>query len=321
MENRRFVTVDGNEATANIAHLCNEVMAIYPDYPVVGLGRAARRLGRCRSENIFGTVPDVVEMQSEAGAAGAVHGALQAGALTTTFTASQGLLLMIPNMFKIAGELTATVFHVTARTVATHALSIFGDHGDVMACRRRAGPCSRPDSVQESQDMALIAHSATLEARVPFLHFFDGFRISHEVNKIEQLTEDDVRAMIDMDLVAAHRQRALTPERPQAARYGPEPGRLLPGPRGVQSVLRGLRRASCRSTWTSSPAARPAVSPVRLRRRPGCRAGDRDHGLGRRRGRGDRRQAGSAKDEKVGLLKVRLFRPWSGGLLAALPRR
>ena len=154
-------------------------------------------------------------MQSEAGAAGAVHGSLQAGALTTTFTASQGLLLMIPNMFKIAGELTATVFHVTARTVATHALSIFGDHSDVMACRSTGWAMLSSDSVQEAQDLALIAHAATLEARVPFLHFYDGFRISHEVNKIEQLTDEQVAQMIDMDLVAAHRGRALSPENPQ----------------------------------------------------------------------------------------------------------
>jgi pyruvate-ferredoxin/flavodoxin oxidoreductase len=215
VEKRRFVTVDGNEAAANIAHLCNEVAAIYPITPSSGLGEMPDAWAAAGRKNAFGTVPVVVEMQSEAGAAGAVHGALQAGALTTTFTASQGLLLMIPNMFKIAGELTATVFHVTARTVATHALSIFGDHSDVMACRSTGWALISSASVQEAQDMALIAQAATLEARVPFLHFFDGFRISHEVNKIEQLTEDDVRAMIDMKLVEAHRRRALSPERPQ----------------------------------------------------------------------------------------------------------
>ena len=190
METKRFVTIDGNEATANIAHLCCEVMAIYPITPSSGLGELPDAWAAAGRKNIFGTVPNVVEMQSEAGAAGAVHGSLQAGALTTTFTASQGLLLMIPNMFKIAGELTSTVFHVTARTVATHALSIFGDHSDVMACRTTGWAMLSSDSVQEAQDMALIAHAATLEARVPFLHFFDGFRISHEVNKIEQLTEE-----------------------------------------------------------------------------------------------------------------------------------
>jgi len=214
VENRRFVTVDGNEATAAIAHLCNEVMAIYPITPSSGLGELPDAWAAAGRKNIFGAIPHVVEMQSEAGAAGAVHGSLQGGAITTTFTASQGLLLMIPNMFKIAGELTPAVFHVTARTIATHALSIFGDHGDVMACRSTGWAMLASGSVQESQDMALIAQAATLEARVPFLHFYDGFRISHEVNKIEELDEDDVRAMIDMDLVAAHRQRSMNPAQP-----------------------------------------------------------------------------------------------------------
>ncbi len=211
---RRFVTVEGNEATATIAHLTNEVAAIYPITPSSGLGEMPDAWAAAGRKNIFGTVPDVVEMQSEAGAAGAVHGSLQAGAITTTFTASQGLLLMIPNMFKIAGELTSTVFHVTARTVATHALSIFGDHSDVMACRTTGWGLLASGSVQEAHDFALIAQAATLEARVPFIHFYDGFRISHEVNRIEQLTEDDCRAMIDMELVQAHRQRALNPEKP-----------------------------------------------------------------------------------------------------------
>jgi pyruvate-ferredoxin/flavodoxin oxidoreductase len=211
---KRFVTLDGNEATANIAHLCNEVMAIYPITPSSNLGEMPDAWAAAGRKNIFGTVPDVVEMQSEAGAAGAVHGSLQAGALTSTFTASQGLLLMIPNMFKIAGELTSTVFHVTARTVATHALSIFGDHSDVMACRSTGWAMLASGSVQEAQDMALIAHAATLEARVPFVHFYDGFRISHEVNKFEQLSDEEVAKMIDMKLVHAHRARALSPEKP-----------------------------------------------------------------------------------------------------------
>jgi pyruvate-ferredoxin/flavodoxin oxidoreductase len=211
---RRFVTLDGNEATANVAHLCNEVMAIYPITPSSNLGEMPDAWAAAGRKNIFGTVPDVVEMQSEAGAAGAVHGSLQAGALTSTFTASQGLLLMIPNMFKIAGELTSTVFHVTARTVATHALSIFGDHSDVMACRSTGWAMLASGSVQEAQDMALIAHAATLEARLPFLHFYDGFRISHEVNKFEQLSDEEVAKMIDPKLVHAHRARALSPEKP-----------------------------------------------------------------------------------------------------------
>ena len=214
MEKRRFVTIDGNEATATVAHLCNEVLAIYPITPSSGMGEMPDAWAAAGRKNIFGSIPNVTEMQSEAGAAGAVHGSLQAGALTSTFTASQGLLLMIPNMFKIAGELTPTVFHVSARTIATHALSIFGDHSDVMACRSTGWALLASGSVQEAHDMATIAHAATLEARVPFIHFFDGFRISHEVNKIEPLSEDDVRAMIDMDLVQAHRARAMNPERP-----------------------------------------------------------------------------------------------------------
>ncbi|MDI9445992.1 MAG: pyruvate:ferredoxin (flavodoxin) oxidoreductase, partial [Planctomycetota bacterium] len=215
MAERRFVTIDGNEATSSIAHLCNEVMAIYPITPSSGMGELTDAWAAAGKKNIFGTIPHIVEMQSEAGAAGAVHGSLQAGALTCTFTASQGLLLMIPNMFKIAGELTSTVFHVSARTVATHALSIFGDHSDIMACRSTGWAFLAADSVQEAQDMSLLAYAATLESRVPFLHYFDGFRTSHEVNKIEELTADDVKAMIDMQLVEAHRDRALNPDRPK----------------------------------------------------------------------------------------------------------
>ncbi|MGI6419183.1 MAG: pyruvate:ferredoxin (flavodoxin) oxidoreductase [Thermoguttaceae bacterium] len=215
MAERRFVTIDGNEATSSIAHLCNEVMAIYPITPSSGMGELTDAWAAAGKKNIFGTIPHIVEMQSEAGAAGAVHGSLQAGALTCTFTASQGLLLMIPNMFKIAGELTSTVFHVSARTVATHALSIFGDHSDIMACRSTGWAFLAADSVQEAQDMSLLAYAATLEARVPFLHYFDGFRTSHEVNKIEELTSDDVKAMIDLKLVEAHRNRALNPDKPK----------------------------------------------------------------------------------------------------------
>ena len=215
MAERRFVTIDGNEATSSIAHLCNEVMAIYPITPSSGMGELTDAWAAAGKKNIFGTIPHIVEMQSEAGAAGAVHGSLQAGALTCTFTASQGLLLMIPNMFKIAGELTSTVFHVSARTVATHALSIFGDHSDIMACRSTGWAFLAADSVQEAQDMSLLAYASTLETRVPFLHYFDGFRTSHEVNKIEELASDDVKAMIDLKLVEAHRNRALNPDKPK----------------------------------------------------------------------------------------------------------
>jgi len=209
-----FVTVDGNEAAAFVAHRASEVIAIYPITPASAMGELADAWSAAEAPNIWGQVPRVIEMQSEAGAAGAVHGALQAGALTTTFTASQGLLLMLPDMFKLAGELTSAVIHVAARTVATHALSIFGDHSDVMAARTTGFAMLCSSSVQEAQDMAAISTMATLEARVPFLHFFDGFRTSHEVAKIEKLSEDDLRALIDDELVAAHRRRGLSPDRP-----------------------------------------------------------------------------------------------------------
>jgi pyruvate-ferredoxin/flavodoxin oxidoreductase len=210
----RRAVVDGNEAAASVAHRLSEVIAIYPITPSSAMGELADAWSAHGRPNVWGTVPEVVEMQSEGGAAGAVHGALQAGALATTFTASQGLLLMIPNMYKIAGELTSFCMHVAARTLATHALSIFGDHSDVMACRGTGFALLASGSVQEAQDMAAIAHAATLRARVPFLHFFDGFRTSHEVAKIEELDDDDLRALVDEDAVRAHRARALTPDRP-----------------------------------------------------------------------------------------------------------
>ena len=211
---RSWVTLEGNEAAASIAYRLSEVIAIYPITPSTPMGELADAWAAAGKPNLWGTTPLVIEMQSEGGAAGACHGALQRGALTTTFTASQGLLLMIPNMYKIAGELTSTVFHIAARSIATHALSIFGDHQDVMATRQTGWALLASSSVQEVHDLALVAHAATLKARVPFLHFFDGFRTSHEINKIEQLTDDDLHAMIDPALIAAHRMRALTPDQP-----------------------------------------------------------------------------------------------------------
>jgi pyruvate-ferredoxin/flavodoxin oxidoreductase len=211
---RPFVTLDGNEACAYVAHKLSEVIAIYPITPSSPMGEFADQWTTETKPNLWGTIPAVVEMQSEGGAAGAVHGALQTGALTTTFTASQGLLLMIPNLYKIAGELTSTVFHVAARSIAAQGLSIFGDHQDVMAVRQTGWAMLASASVQEAQDLALIAHAATLRARVPFIHFFDGFRTSHEVMKIERLVDSDLRALIDDDLVRAHRSRGLNPERP-----------------------------------------------------------------------------------------------------------
>ncbi len=211
---RPKVTIDGNEAAAYSAYHVSEVCAIYPITPSSPMGEWSDEWAAKGKVNIWGAVPTVVEMQSEGGAAGALHGALQAGCLSTTFTASQGLLLMIPNMYKIAGELTSAVIHVTARTLATHALSIFGDHSDVMACRQTGFALLASNSVQEAMDMALISHAATLEARIPFLHYFDGFRTSHEVAKVEQLTKDDLKAMIPDELVRAHRARAMSPDRP-----------------------------------------------------------------------------------------------------------
>jgi len=211
---KKSVMIDGNEAAAYIAHKVSEVIAIYPITPSSGMGEWADAWSASGEKNIWDTVPDVMEMQSEGGAAGAVHGALQTGALTTTFTASQGLLLMIPNMFKIAGELTSTVFHVSARSVACQALSIFGDHSDVMATRSTGFALLSSASVQEVMDFALISHAATLEARIPFLHFFDGFRTSHEVAKIQKISAEDIKAMIDDNLVFAHRERGLSPDHP-----------------------------------------------------------------------------------------------------------
>ncbi len=211
---RKMVNIDGNTAVAHVAHATNEVIAIYPITPSSDMGEMADAKSAAGVKNIWGTIPKVVEMQSEGGAAGAVHGALQAGALTTTFTASQGLLLMIPNMYKIAGELTSTVFHVSARAISAQALSIFGDHSDVMSCRACGWGMLCSNTVQEVMDFALLAQSTTLRTRVPFLHYFDGFRTSHEIQKVEQLAMDDISAMIDDDLVREHKARALSPDHP-----------------------------------------------------------------------------------------------------------
>src|SRR6476646_8598012 len=211
--NRVRVTIDGNEAAAYVAHKTNEVIAIYPITPSSTMGELADQWSSEGRQNIWGSVPRVVEMQSEAGAAGALHGALQGGSLATTFTSAQGLLLMIPNMYKIAGELTPAVIHVAARSLATHALSIFGDHQDVMAVRQTGWAMLASNSVQEAMDFALIAQAASLESRIPFVHFFDGFRTSHEVAKVEQLSVEDIQAMMSDDL-GRHREGALSPDHP-----------------------------------------------------------------------------------------------------------
>ena len=264
----RMGTIDGNEAVARVAFQLSELIAIYPITPASPIGEWADEWAASGIPNAWGTVPTVVEMQSEGGAAGTLHGALQAGALATTFTASQGLLLMMPNMFKIAGELTPAVIHVAARTVATHALSIFGDHSDVMTCRGTGFAMLASSSVQEAMDLALVAHAATLRARIPFLHFFDGFRTSHEINKIAELLPADMRALVDDDLVAAHRQRALTPEHPVIRGTAQNPDAFFQSreaanrfymacPGIVQETMDRLARASGDSIGSSTMLAPP----------------------------------------------------------------
>jgi domain. len=214
MQSQQTLTIDGNQAAATVAHKLNEVIAIYPITPSSNMGEWADEWSSRGQVNLWGTVPQVTEMQSEAGAAGAIHGALQAGSMATTFTASQGLLLMLPNMYKIAGELTPTVFHIAARSLACQGLSIFGDHSDVMSARMTGFGMLCSNSPQEVMDFALIAHAAALEGRIPLMHFFDGFRTSHEIAKISLLDDDVMRAMINEEWVVAHRSRALSPDNP-----------------------------------------------------------------------------------------------------------
>jgi pyruvate-ferredoxin/flavodoxin oxidoreductase len=317
---RKKVTLDGNEATASVAHRINEICAIYPITPSSNMGEWADDWSAVGKKNIWGTVPLVIEMQSEGGASGAVHGALQTGALTTTFTASQGLLLMIPNMFKIAGELTSTVFHVTARTVATHALSIFGDHSDVMAVRQTGWGMLASGSVQEAHDFAAIAQAATLEARIPFLHFFDGFRTSHEISKIEQLTDDDLRAMIDDELVRAHRARALTPDKPVLRGTAQNPDVFFQAretinpyyaaiPGIVQKAMDKFGKLTGRQYKLFDYVGAPDAERVIIIMASGGETAEAtvDYMV--------------AKGEKVGVIRVRLYRPFAvEAFLAALPK-
>ncbi len=316
---RKFKTIDANEAVAHVAYRVNEVIAIYPITPSSNMGEWADQWASEGVENIWGTVPQVTEMQSEGGAVGAVHGALQTGALATTFTASQGLLLMIPNMNKIAGELTPTAFHVSARTIATHALSIFGDHSDVMFCRTTGFAMLSSNSVQEAMDMALIAHAAALETRIPFLHFFDGFRTSHEVNKIEMLNDDDLRALINMDRVFEHRQRALSPEHPVLRGTAQNPDVFFQMreavtpfydacPQKVQSVMDKFAQVVGRAYHLFDYAGTPDAERVIVMMGSGAEAAH------------ETVEALQAQGEKIGLLKVRLYRPFSvQHFLSALP--
>jgi pyruvate-ferredoxin/flavodoxin oxidoreductase len=316
---RNMVTIDGNTAAAQVAHALSEVIAIYPITPSSPMGELADELSVAGVTNIWGTLPDVTEMQSEAGASGAVHGALTTGALTTTFTASQGLLLMIPNMYKIAGELIPTVFHVSARSLATHALSIFGDHSDVMAVRGTGFALLASGSIQEVHDLALIAHGSTLESRVPFVHFFDGFRSSHEIQKIEELTQDDMRAVIEEKYVLEHRMRGMSPDHPVLRGTAQNPdvffqGRetvnpyYLAAPGIVQKVMDRFAQVVGRQYHLFDYFGAPDAENVVVLMGSGAEAAHEvvDYL--------------NAHGEKVGVVKVRLFRPFVGeALIAAIP--
>jgi pyruvate-ferredoxin/flavodoxin oxidoreductase len=320
MTARRLITIDGNEAAASVAYRASEVIAIYPITPSSTMGELADEWSATRRPNLWDAVPQVVEMQSEGGAAGAVHGALQGGALTTTFTASQGLLLMIPNLYKIAGELTAFAMHVSARTLATHALSIFGDHSDVMAARQTGFALLASGSVQEVHDLAAIAHAATLLTRVPFLHFFDGFRTSHEIAKIEELTDGDLRAMFSDALIRIHRDRALAPERPVIrgtaqnpdtffqAREASNPYYLV-APRLVQQVMDRFAALTGRQYHLFDYAGDPEAERVIVIMGSGAEVAR------------ETVEWMVSRGERVGVLTVRLYRPFSvSDFAAALPR-
>jgi pyruvate-ferredoxin/flavodoxin oxidoreductase len=314
------ITVDGNEAAASVAYRGCEVIAIYPITPASPMGELADEWSAAGRPNLWGAVPQVVEMQSEAGAAGAVHGALQAGTLATSFTASQGLLLMIPTLYKIAGELTPFVLHVAARAVATHALSIFGDHSDVMACRQTGFAMLASASVQEAQDFAAIAHAATLRSRVPFLHFFDGFRTSHEVAKIEALPDDALRALLDPEALAAHRARALTPDRPVLRGTAQNPDVYfqareavnpfyLAAPEIVRDTMRRFAALTGRAYRPFEYSGHPQAERVLVVM--GSGAGTAQETV----------EWLAAGGEKVGLVKVALYRPFAvEDFVAALPR-
>jgi pyruvate-ferredoxin/flavodoxin oxidoreductase len=315
----RMVTIDGNEAAAHVAYKTNEVIAIYPITPSSPMGESADEWAAKDRKNIWGMTPIVRELQSEGGAAGTVHGSLQTGALTTTFTASQGLLLMIPNMFKIAGEQTSTVFHIAARSVATHALSIFGDHSDVMATRSTGWGMLFSNSIQEVMDFALISQAATLESRVPFVHAFDGFRTSHEVMKIEELTDEQIRALIDEELVRAHRRRALTPDRPVMRGTAQNPDVFFQSreransfyaatPEIVDRVMKKFGEVVGRQYRLFDYVGAADAERLIVMMGSGCEAAE------------ETVNALVAAGEKVGLLKVRLYRPFSvDHFVAALP--
>jgi pyruvate-ferredoxin/flavodoxin oxidoreductase len=315
-----FATLDANEAVARIAYTVNEVIVIYPITPASPMGEFADAWAADGMANCWGTVPQVVEMQSEGGAAGSVHGALQAGGLTTTFTASQGLLLMLPNMFKIAGELSPAVIHVAARSLATHALSIFGDHSDVMSARTTGFGMICSSSVQEAQDLALVAHAATLQSRVPLMHFFDGFRTSHEVNKIELIDPDTIAQMIDTDWIRQHRGRSLDPDRPVLRGTAQNPDVFFQAreaanpfydavPGIIQAQMDRFAELTGRQYRLFDYVGAPDADRVLVMMGSGCGAAE------------EAINALNADGHKVGLLKVRLFRPYDvQGFLDAIPQ-
>ncbi len=317
--NRPYITIDGNEAAAYVAHKINEVIAIYPITPSSPMGEFSDQWSSDGQPNIWGTIPQVVEMQSEAGAAGALHGALQGGALATTFTSAQGLLLMIPNMYKIAGELTPCVLHVAARSLAAAALSIFGDHQDVMSVRGVGFAMLASNSVQEVMDMALISQAASMESRVPFLHFFDGFRTSHEVAKVEALAKEDLQAMISDELVQAHRKRGLTPDRPMLRGTAQNPDVYFQGretvnpfylavPTIVQNAMDKFAGLVGRKYELFQYSGAPDAEQVIILTGSGAEVAE------------EAVEVMVEKGQKVGLVKVRLYRPFSAEhFLQALP--
>src|SRR5579875_3314841 len=312
-------TVDGNEATASVAYRLNELCCIFPITPSSPMAELADEWSAKGRRNVFGSVPSVVEMQSEAGAAGALHGALQGGALATTFTASQGLLLMIPNMYKIAGELTPAVFHVAARSLAAQGLSIFGDHADVMAVRQTGFAMLASASVQEAHDLAVVAQAASLATRVPFVHFFDGFRTSHELNTVETLTDDDLRSLVPEELVRAHRGRALSPDHPFIRGTAQNPDVYFQAREAVNPFYARVPGAVAEAM--DAFAARTGRR-YRLATYTGHPEADRVIVI---MGSGGQTAAETAaclagRGEQVGVVQVRLFRPFPAeAVLAALP--
>ncbi|MDE2291810.1 MAG: pyruvate:ferredoxin (flavodoxin) oxidoreductase, partial [Elusimicrobia bacterium] len=311
--------LDGNEAAARVAYALSEVVVLYPITPSSPMGESCDAWSAAGHKNLWGAVPSVVEMQSEAGAAGAAHGALTTGALTTTFTASQGLLLMIPNMYKVAGELTPAVFHVAARSLAASALSIFGDHSDVMAARQAGWALLCASSVQEAHDFSAVSHAATLASRVPFLHFFDGFRTSHEIQKVRLLSDADLRAMVSEDDVRAHRARALDPEHPALRGTAMNPDTYFQAreaanlfydrcPAAVTRAFEALARRSGRRYGLFDTFGHPQAERVLVLMGSGVGAAR------------EAVETLAARGEKVGLVVVRLYRPFdTAAFLAALP--